>query len=129
MKKYLEENNFSNIDFLYNNSYEYDNHIIAGTRGWGDKSVDSKILNREMQRLELSIQDGISKYGKEIIVCMHYPPIDAFLEIMKKYNVKRCLYGHLHGESHKNAVEGNIDGIEMKCVSADYVNFEPYFVE
>ena len=38
---------------------------------------DKKILNREVLRLELSIQDGIKKYGsdKEIIVFMHFPPI------------------------------------------------------
>ena len=43
---------------------------------------------------------------------------------MKKYNVRICLYGHLHGESHKEAVEGDIEGINVQLVSADYLNFE-----
>ena len=34
MKRYLEENNIKNIEFLYNNSYEIENKIIVGTRGW-----------------------------------------------------------------------------------------------
>lgn len=34
MREFLDDNNFKNIDFLYNNSYCYENHIIAGTRGW-----------------------------------------------------------------------------------------------
>ena len=83
------------------------------------------------------MQDGIKKYGenKEILVFMHYPPITSsfltqkinmdFIEIMKKYNVNTCYYGHLHGASHKDAVEGNIEGINLKLVSADYLNFKP----
>src|SRR5690625_4549357 len=35
MKKFLDENNFKNIDFVYNNAYEFENVIIAGSRGWG----------------------------------------------------------------------------------------------
>ena len=61
--------------------------------------ADKKMLNRENLRLEMSLQDAVKKYGKdkEIILCMHYPPT-AFIHTMKKYNVKQCIYGHLHGE-------------------------------
>ena len=44
--------------------------------------------------------------------------------IMKKYNIKRCFYGHLHSSSILDAVEGCIDGIELKLVSSDGLNFE-----
>ena len=37
MRDYLKQNNYNNIDFIYNNSYEYENKIIAGTRGWNRK--------------------------------------------------------------------------------------------
>lgn len=138
MQKYIEENNFKNIDFLYNNSYEVEDNIIAGTRGWvqSNEEEDKKMINRESIRLELSIKDGIQKYGedKPIIICMHYPPytnynkqnlIDSpFIEIMRKYNVKKCIYGHLHGESIKEAIQGNIKGIDTKLLSADGVNFK-----
>lgn len=138
MQKYIEENNFENIDFLYNNSYEVEGNIIAGTRGWvqSNEEEDKKMINRESIRLELSIKDGIQKHGdnKPIIICMHYPPytnynkqnlIDSpFIEIMRKYNVKKCIYGHLHGESIKEAIQGNIKGIDTKLVSADGVNFK-----
>ena len=142
MKKYLRENNFENIDFLYNNSYLIENKIIVGTRGWNLlEDVDGKMLNRETIRLELSIQDGIKKYGenKEIITFMHYPPITQgylrqnenlqFLELMKKYHIKSCYYGHLYGASHKEAVEGNVQGIEFKLISADYLNFDLLDIE
>ena len=34
MREFLKEKEFNNIDFIYNNSYEFENYIIAGTRGW-----------------------------------------------------------------------------------------------
>ncbi|MCI8654740.1 MAG: serine/threonine protein phosphatase [Clostridia bacterium] len=140
MKKFLQENDFKDIDFIYNNAHECDGYIITGTRGWSttDEEDNEKMINRELIRLELSLKDGINKYGteKDIIVCMHYPPITnikivkneelAFVKMMKKYNVKKCLYGHLHSDSIKEAVEGNIDGIEYKLVSADGLDFELY---
>lgn len=144
MRKFLKENNFTNIDFLYNNSYEFENKIICGTRGWSiiDEEMDKKLIKRELIRLELSLKDGIQKYGnaqensneKELIVFMHYPPITKariisqqeaeFVELMKKFNVKKCYYGHLHGASIADAVEGNVEGIEFKLVSADGLDFK-----
>ena len=112
MNNYIDENQFKNIDFLYNNSYEVEGNIIAGTRGWVQSNEEDK----------------------PIIICMHYPPytnynkqnlIDSpFIEIMRKYNVKKCIYGHLHGESIKEAIQGNIKGIDTKLLSADGVNFK-----
>ena len=140
MKEYLNENNFFNIDFLYNNSYFIENKIIVGTRGWAltDSENSFKMVKRESLRLELSIKDALEKYGgdKEIICVMHYPPLvktkmkneytydSEFLNIMKKYNIKKCFYGHLHGSSHKDAVEGVIEGIEFSLISGDYIDFK-----
>ena len=134
MRNFLEENKFKNIDFIYNNSYLVENKILTGTRGWNllDTENSSKMIKRESIRLQLAIEDGIKKYGddKEIIVFMHYPPISntnkksEFLKILKQYNIKRCYYGHLHGKSHQDAVEGIVDGIEFKLISADYINID-----
>ena len=134
MRNFLEENKFKNIDFIYNNSYLVENKILTGTRGWNllDTENSSKMIKRESIRLQLAIEDGIKKYGddKEIIVFMHYPPISNtnkksdFLKILKQYDIKRCYYGHLHGRSHQDAVEGIVDGIEFKLISADYLNFD-----
>ena len=137
MNEFIKENGFKNIYFLYNNSYLVEDKIIVGTRGWNilDTENDSKMIKRENARLELSIQDGLKKYGsdKEIIVFMHYPPINksdlmggektGFVKIFQKYNIHRCFYGHLHGLSHKDAIEGLVNGIEYKLISADYLNF------
>ena len=138
MKKYLKENEFNTIDFLYNSAYKFENYIIAGTRGWGQKEEeDKKLLNRELLRLELSLKkaEELKENNKqEIIVFMHYPPITnqniksnettQFVEVMEKYNVKRCYYGHLHSTSIQEAVEGRYKGIKFKLVSADGLNFK-----
>ena len=138
MRNFLEEQKIEDVDFIYNNSYEFENHIIVGTRGWSqtDEKEDKKLLKREALRLELSIKNGIQTFGedKEIIVFMNYPPIsnlnlihnekNDFINIMKKYNVKRCFYGHLHGNSIKEAIEGNYFDINFKLVSADGLDFK-----
>lgn len=140
MKQYLQENGFENIDFLHNNSFCIEDKIIVGTRGWAllDSENSEKMIKRESSRLELSIKDAIQKYGedRELICIMHYPPItktkmkneytydSKFLDVMKKYNIKKCYYGHLHSNSHKDAVEGNVEGIEFKLISGDYIEFK-----
>ena len=39
-----------------------------------------------------------------------------------------CYYGHLHGGSHRLAVEGRRGGVEYYLVSADYLRFTPKLV-
>ena len=135
MRDFLSRNDFKNIDFIYNNSYEYEGKIIAGTRGWNlitETEEDKKIKERELLRLENSIKNGIECFGKdkEIIACLHYPPVlkenvkNEFTEILEKYNVRKCIYGHLHGKSQMNAVEGKFNGVEYIMVSCDYTGFK-----
>ena len=138
MNNFIKENGFNNIDFLYNNSYLVENKIIVGTRGWNilDTENDSKMIKRENARLELSIQDGINRFGndKEIVAFLHYPPISKntieygkkteFVKTLEKYKIHRCYYGHLHGGAHKDAVEGDFQGIDYKLISADYIKFD-----
>ena len=137
MREFLKENNFENIDFLYNNSYLVEDKILVGSRGWilQDNEEAKKMINRENERLKLSIKDAIKNYGeeKEIIAFMHYPPLSSknllnnehleFYKTMKENNIKRCYYGHLHGNSHYDAVEGDVGGIEFYLISGDYLNF------
>ncbi len=139
MNQFLEEKELNTISFLQNESFEYGDYIIAGTRGWVINDTENeKIINREMERLKLSLKDAESKNingKKEIIVFMHYPPVTQSalnslellrcVEIMRQYSVKRCYYGHLHSESIKTAYEGETRGISFKLVSADNLKFDP----
>ncbi|WP_427339633.1 metallophosphoesterase [Caloranaerobacter sp. DY30410] len=135
-KSKLKALKFNTIHFLQNDYFLYKNIGICGTRGWISKDndefgeKDEKIFNRELNRLKLSLE-SIKEDVKEIIVMLHYPPFNIdgspneFVEIMNHYNVSTCVYGHLHGEGHKFAVEGEIDGIKFHCVSCDFMDFRP----
>ena len=133
VEKYFKENGFDTISVLHNDAIETNECIVAGTRGWGktessDKALDKKIILREENRLILSLEKAKKiqekSPDKQIIVAMHFPPfIGNFQKIMKDYDIKKCIYGHLHGYGHFMVKEGIIDGIEYKMVSCDYTKF------
>lgn len=137
MNKFLRENKMHDIFFLHNNSYVCESIGICGTRGWVNPSSpgftehDAKIFNRELIRLELSLKDLEGKDYDEIVVMLHYPPFypdkgsREFLDILKNYDVQKCIYGHLHGDALKDAIEGVVDGIEFIPTSCDKLNFKP----
>lgn len=131
--RFCEENGFSNQLILNNNHYEYDGWAICGTRGWffeeeRSSQQDGKVFRRELMRLETSLQ---SAGDLPKMVFLHYPPrykgytCDPILELLKKYEVRKCFYGHLHGASHALSMEGMWDGVEYRLLSADRINFEP----
>ena len=67
MDVFLKNNSLDSISILFNNSYVVDDYAICGTRGWfleNESQNDIKVLNREVGRLEMSIQSAI-KTGKE----------------------------------------------------------------
>lgn len=137
MNRFLDENNFDTIQIVFNNCVEIENFAICGSRGWffDDKSNnEQKVLAREVARLETSIKCG-EQTGKEIIAFLHYPPItqsaicEPFIEVLKNHNIKRCYYGHLHGDSLKRAFIKEYDGIKFDVVSADYLKFCPKLIE
>ena len=134
--KFCAENGFENLEILNNNCYEYGEYAICGTRGWffeEEKSGehDEKVFRRELCRLEASLK---AAGEKQKLVFLHYPPkykgyaCPEILELLERYGVRRCFYGHLHGGSHGLAMEGLWDGIEYRLVSADRLNFKPYLV-
>ena len=117
VNKFLEDNNFKTIKILNNNSFFVENINICGFRGWGnteDENVDDyKVYLRELVRLELSLKSiEDTNKGKDIIVMTHFPPFRYEIkELFKKYNVKKCVYGHLHGDGHYMVKEGVIEGV------------------
>lgn len=135
--KFCLENGFSDLNLLNNNCYFYDDWAICGTRGWffeeersGDH--DEKVFRRELIRLEASLK---AAGDREKMVFLHYPPrykgytCREILDLLESYGVRQCFYGHLHGASHKLAMEGTWDGIEYRLLSADYLDFQPYIVK
>lgn len=135
-EKFCKENEFNHMALLNNNCYFYEEYAICGTRGWffeEEKSGthDEKVFRRELIRLEASLK---AAGDREKLVFLHYPPrykgytCQEILDLLEKYGVRQCFYGHLHGASHKLAMEGLWDGVYYRLLSADYLNFRPYMV-
>ena len=134
--RFCEEKEFTDLHILNNNCYVYDDWAICGTRGWffeeeRSGTHDEKVFRRELMRLEASLK---AAGERRRLVFLHYPPrykgyeCQEILDLLHRYDVRRCFYGHLHGGSHKLAMEGQWDGIEFRLVSADYLNFKPFTV-
>jgi len=138
IKSFFTANAINNIDILHNNCYIYNETAICGTRGWladDDLSAgqNEKILAREVIRLRSSL-DAAGNI-REKICFFHYPPrvknivCHDIISLMNEYGVKKCFYGHLHADGHRNAVQGDVDGIEYTMISADYIDFIPQKVK
>lgn len=135
--KFCAENGFENLYVLHNNCYFYGDTALCGTRGWffeedQQGTHDEKVFLRELGRLETSLKAA----GEAEKLCfLHYPPLyhgyrcEPILDLLKRYGVSACVYGHLHSDSHKLAITGLREGIEFRLASADYVNFKPILLK
>ena len=135
--KFCALQGFGNMEILNNNCWLYEDAAICGTRGWFFEEErggahDAKILNRELMRLEASLK---AAGDREKLCFLHYPPVyrgyrcQPILELLHRYQVNRCWYGHLHSESHKLAIIGEYEGIDFRLAAADYTGFCPVRVK
>ena len=132
------EARYPGMRFMKNDFDTYEGWAVCGTRGWlcpNDvrfTEQDNKIYEREQVRLKLSLDAAMRKGVENIILMMHYPPMNdkkedsAFTELFKEYPIKKVVYGHLHGaDSHATAFEGERYGVTYELVAADYIDFCP----
>ena len=131
--KFCELQGFRDLYILNNNCYEYGELALCGTRGWFFEEEkggahDEKILNRELMRLETSLK---AAGDREKLCFLHYPPVyrgylcRPILDLLHRYQVNHCWYGHLHSESHRLAIIGEYEGIDFRLAAADYTDFRP----
>ncbi len=135
---FLKQHNFSTISIIHNNAVVVGEIAVCGTRGWlynAETDEDVKIVNREVGRLNTSIDDA-EKQGAHPIAFLHYPPVydgaecKEILNILKTRGITKCYFGHIHGsEAAKRAVTGEYDGIKMYLISCDYLKFMPILVK
>ena len=138
MDRYLQENDFDTLHILFNNSFEYENVAICGTRGWiyeNGQPQDQKIIAREAGRLRMSLDDAEKRFpGKEKLVFLHYPPVygeernESILEVLRDYGIKRCWYGHIHSSGCRFALNGEYEGVQYRLISADFLKFTPQII-
>ena len=137
MKAFFAANMIDSIEILHNNCFFYGDTAICGTRGWftegkNDTEFNRKIVAREAARLRVSLQ-AAGNAGEKLCF-FHYPPrfkdfvCNDIIDVMNEYDVKNCWYGHIHDIGHRYAVQGEVEGITYRMVSADYVDFIPQLV-
>lgn len=134
---FLKDNELDSISILFNNAYACGEYAICGTRGWfleNDTPEDIKVLNREVGRLKMSLDQAVQT-GLEPVVFLHYPPYyrgiecQEIMDVLCSYPVKKCYYGHIHGKKNfKFAFEGEYKGINFQLISCDKVEFMPVLV-
>ncbi len=136
---------------IQNDAFLWKETAIAGTRLWDnpafsfqsyidftskekEKGViyipeDKKILDREIERLRLSLM--AMPPAKRRMVMTHYPPLSADLQdsiasqLLEKFQVEVCVFGHLHNVKKGVSLFGEKNGIRYLLTSCDYLNFIP----
>ena len=126
MNEFVKNNNYENIKFLYNNSYDLGEYVLAGTRYWDydeETEDNEKIFNREILRAKLSLDEARKiAPNKPIIFTTHYPPDNRIIKALADYDISIWLYGHIHTKYEESMVD--ILGVTTYLTSCDYLNFE-----
>lgn len=95
-----------------------------------DQTAIEKIFSRELGRLEVSLKQ-LHPDAEHRLAMTHYPPIAANLkksrasELLEKYRVSLCVFGHLHGFSPGSLPFGKKNGVRYLLTSCDYIQFTP----
>jgi len=126
-----------NCHALQHSSIMLGAYAVCGSRGWltpahpdYKEGEDGKIYARELLRLRMAFEEG-QQSGKPLVAMMHYPPLSApdeqneMIALLQEFSVQLCVYGHIHGSTAKNVVEGCHYGIEFINVSCDRIDFMP----
>ena len=132
MNAFFAANGFTRLHILHNNCALYGDAALCGTRGWFFEENGTphweKVFNRELIRLEASLK---AAGEREKLCFLHYPPLyrgyrcQEIIDLLERYQVRVCCYGHLHGASHRLAIEGVQGNVDYRLVSADFVGFRP----
>ena len=125
----------NNMHYLYGSTTTIDDGRIAicGTHGWvcpGDihykEERDAKPYRRELLRVERTLQEAEKLGCQHTILLLHYPPVcdltkpSGFTELLGKYRVPLCVFGHLHGMQPNTMFPRHYNGTLLQLVSADY---------
>ena len=123
------------LHFLQNNFFPAGDLAICGSRGWllpddpQFQAADEAIYQRELLRTEASLQAAAQAGFRSKLLMLHYPPLyntttdSAFAALFLRYEVKHCLYGHLHSAGINTGFVGEKDGTHYHLVSADALEF------
>lgn len=126
---------------IQNDAFQWKGVSIAGTRLWDTNDYSfyplpednerERIYERELQRLEVSLK---ALQGDVRLVMTHYPPIGKEMhpsrvsDLLEKYKVSACLFGHLHNMEKEQLSFGSLHGIAYHLTTCDYLDFTPLLI-
>lgn len=128
------------LEFLQNNFFVYEDYALVGTKGYCYEGKDTiehflKIRNREVERLRESFRQAKKAGYRKFIMFLHYPPTtigeqeSPFTLLAEEYGVSQVIYSHCHGKArYDDSFKGEVNGIEYKLVSGDYLKFKPEII-
>lgn len=130
------------VHALQNDHFIWGDRAICGTRGWlcpGESGFedehDWKIYERELKRLELSLNSALKAGCNDIIAALHYPPFalpgqeSGFTQLLEQAGVRICVYAHIHDQEPEQIFTGQLNDINYIFAAADGVDFTPVLVE
>ena len=135
LRHFLEAEGIGTVTPLLHDAVDVGPVIVAGTRGWfleDGKENEFTVYRRETLRLEMALQAAKKLEEKPIYAFLHYPPLthglicEEIVELLERYGVEKCFYGHLHGTAIQYGFNGVRNGIEYRLVSSDALGFVPY---
>lgn len=133
METFFAENGWDSLALVHNDSVLVGDIAVCGTRGWffdAESAADKKVLDREVGRLVASIH-AAKQLGGEPVVFLHYPPVygdsvcEEIMSVLTEHHIRRCFYGHIHGNGIARALNGTFRGIEFRLISGDAIAFDP----
>lgn len=138
MDLFFEQNGFDSLRIVHNDAVVVeDRYAVCGTRGWffdAEEDADKLVLLREAGRLRTSIK-AAKETGLTPVVFLHYPPRYAdqicpeILAVLEEEEMTHCFYGHVHSNGIRLAVQGEVEGIHYRLISADALQFCPILVQ
>ena len=125
------------MEVLQHSALDLGDAVVCGTRGWmiptGDTDLapeDQKILNRELARMEMALQEATKlRAGRPLVAMIHFPPLyeqvrdTDFTRLFERYQVSTVVYGHLHGPAIRAGFNGTHHGVRYMLTSCDSLNF------
>ncbi len=135
-KKKMTTSTNETITFLQGDAVNTPTASIGGTRGWlcegdsyFDKKKDQPIYEKELVRMERSLQSMDTSGKVPRIMLLHYPPFNdrnepsGFTNLLEKYHIDHCIFGHLHDTPSFARVPSHWGHTKLHLVSADYLHF------
>lgn len=145
LRRRFDEEGLSTLRLLRNDALVVGPYLIGGTRGWllpeddGFTAADAKILERERQRLTLSL-DAMTDAQRRAegrltpVLLTHYPPLtptggaSVLSDLIGASGIGTCLFGHIHHHVPYYRSRPERDGVRYVLTAADQLDFTPLLI-